>query len=59
MSIPLSLDPALHFEKLSNGVSVYVKENSKPSNTIEFRLVLRVGSVVEVRFTGDQSRNNS
>jgi hypothetical protein len=34
---------------LGNGLSLYVEGNSKPSSTIEFRLVVKVGSLVEVK----------
>ncbi|WP_372757938.1 M16 family metallopeptidase [Mariniflexile sp.] len=40
-------DPTIKIGKLSNGLVYYVKQNAKPKDKAELRLVLKVGSVVE------------
>ncbi len=44
-SIPM--DPQLVKKTLDNGLTFYVKENSKPENRIVLRLVVRAGSILE------------
>ena len=46
----LPLDPSLNLGLLENGLTFYVKENQKPLNALEIRLVVRIGSLVEVIF---------
>ncbi|MFC1543915.1 M16 family metallopeptidase [Gemmatimonadota bacterium] len=41
------LDPNVTFGTLSNGLTYYIRENQRPENRAELRLVVRVGSVVE------------
>eukprot|EP00614_Pseudopedinella_elastica_P015490 CAMPEP_0172582826 /NCGR_PEP_ID=MMETSP1068-20121228/2363_1 /TAXON_ID=35684 /ORGANISM="Pseudopedinella elastica, Strain CCMP716" /LENGTH=1159 /DNA_ID=CAMNT_0013376375 /DNA_START=54 /DNA_END=3533 /DNA_ORIENTATION=+ len=43
----LPLDPSLNLGLLENGLTFYVKENQKPLNALEIRLVVRIGSLVE------------
>lgn len=45
-------DPSLHLGTLPNGLTYYVKSNPKPVNTVELRLVVKVGSLVEVSKMG-------
>lgn len=46
MNIPV--DPSISHEVLGNGLELFVQDNKKPAGTLELRLVLRVGSLVEV-----------
>lgn len=43
----LVLDPTVVHGKLENGLTYYIKQNKKPENKIELRLVVKVGSIVE------------
>ncbi|GAB4283505.1 MAG: insulinase family protein [Marinilabiliales bacterium] len=43
----LPMDPELHYGKLDNGVTYYVKHNSEPKNRAELTLIVRAGSVFE------------
>jgi zinc protease len=40
-------DPSVIYGKLSNGLTYYIKENKKPENRAELRLVVKAGSVLE------------
>ncbi|MBO9619133.1 MAG: insulinase family protein [Niabella sp.] len=44
-SIPL--DPKLKVGKLSNGLTYYIRQNKKPENKVELRLVVNAGSILE------------
>lgn len=44
-SIPA--DPNVRTGKLKNGLTYYVRKNSKPENKVEFRLAINAGSVLE------------
>ena len=48
---PLTSDPAVKIGKMDNGLTYYIRENAKPENRVELRLVVRAGSVQE---TDDQ-----
>src|ERR1700737_5013761 len=41
------LDPNLKIGKLSNGLTYYIRKNSKPEKRVEMRLVVNTGSVLE------------
>ncbi len=43
----LPIDPNVKVGKLSNGLTYYIRKNSKPENKIELRLVLNAGSILE------------
>ncbi len=43
----LPLDPALATGKLDNGLTWYFRQNKKPEQKVELRLVLKAGSIVE------------
>jgi zinc protease len=43
----LPQDPQVKIAKLENGLTYYVRENKKPENRAEIRLVVSIGSVVE------------
>ena len=44
---PLKFDPQVRRGQLENGLTYYVRQNSKPSNRVELRLVIKAGSVLE------------
>ncbi|NDC40970.1 MAG: insulinase family protein, partial [Chitinophagia bacterium] len=52
LAAPLPHDPAVVTGKLPNGLTYYIKQNSKPTNKVELRLVVKAGSVLET----DQQR---
>ncbi len=43
----LQLNPAIETGVLNNGVSYFIKENKKPENRVELRLVIKTGSLQE------------
>ncbi|MBN2213223.1 MAG: insulinase family protein [Bacteroidales bacterium] len=43
----LPVDKNVRIGKLKNGLTYYIRENSKPENRIEMRLVVKAGSVLE------------
>lgn len=43
----LPLDPAVTIGKLDNGLTYYIRKNSKPENRAELRLVVNAGSIQE------------
>lgn len=43
----LPIDPALKVGKLSNGLTYYIKKNSKPEKKVELRLAINAGSIQE------------
>ncbi|MFA5417188.1 MAG: insulinase family protein [Bacteroidales bacterium] len=43
----LPADPQVISGSLSNGLHYYIRENNKPENRIEFRLVVNAGSILE------------
>lgn len=43
----LQLNPEIQTGSLENGITYYIKENQKPENRIELRLVVRAGSMQE------------
>jgi zinc protease len=43
----LALDPAVKTGKLSNGLTWYFRQNKKPEQKVELRLVLNAGSICE------------
>ncbi len=43
----LPVDPAIKIGKLSNGLTYYIRKNSKPENKVELRLVVNAGSILE------------
>jgi zinc protease len=44
---PLPKDPAVRIGKLSNGLTYYIRKNSRPENKMELRLVINAGSILE------------
>ena len=43
----LGIDPLVTIGKLENGLTYYIRENKKPENRADFRLVVNAGSVLE------------
>jgi len=43
----LPIDPSVRSGKLENGMSYFIKKNSKPENRVELRLALKAGSIQE------------
>lgn len=43
----LPLDPSVKTGKLSNGLTYYIKKNSRPEKKVELRLVVNAGSILE------------
>jgi len=43
----IPFNPEVKFGKLSNGITYYIKNNSKPENKVELRLVINAGSILE------------
>ena len=44
---PLVIDPKVKIGKLDNGLTFYVRQNKKPEQRVELRLVLNAGSINE------------
>ena len=47
MGAPLPVDPAVTMGELDNGLKYYIRQNSRPENRTELRLVVNAGSVLE------------
>ena len=47
LSAPLGIDPNVRAGRLPNGLSWFVRRNSRPEKRAELRLVVRTGSVLE------------
>lgn len=43
----LPVDPHVKIGKLSNGLTYYIRQNQKPENKLELRLVVNAGSILE------------
>ena len=43
----LAMDPKVTKGRLPNGLTYYIRENGKPENKVELRLVVKVGSIME------------
>src|SRR5260221_1945346 len=44
---PIPADPNVRIGKLSNGLTYYIRKNSKPEHKVELRLAVNAGSVLE------------
>ena len=44
---PIPVDPKVRVGKLDNGITYYIRENAKPENRAELRLVVDAGSILE------------
>jgi zinc protease len=47
LSQPLPIDPNVKISKLSNGLTYYIRKNSRPEKKVELRLVINAGSILE------------
>lgn len=47
LSLKLPVDPKLKTGKLPNGLSYYIRQNKKPEQKVELRLVLNAGAINE------------
>lgn len=47
LTSPLPFDPKTLTGQLPNGLRYYIRENKKPENRVELRLVLKAGSILE------------
>ena len=47
LTTEVPVDKSVKIGKLSNGLTYYVKQNAKPENKVELRLVVNAGSVLE------------
>ena len=47
LSDALPVDPNVKIGKLSNGLTYYIRQNKKPAQKVELRLVVNVGSILE------------
>ncbi|MFN5168578.1 MAG: M16 family metallopeptidase [Cyclobacteriaceae bacterium] len=43
----LPIDPQVKVGKLANGLTYYIRQNGKPENKVELRLVVNAGSILE------------
>jgi len=46
-SDPLPIDSAVTVKRLPNGLTYYIRQNKKPENRAQFRLVVNAGSILE------------
>ena len=44
---PLPVDPKVKIGKLDNGMTYYIRQNQRPENRAELRLVVNAGSILE------------
>jgi zinc protease len=44
---PLPLDPHVKIAKLPNGLTYYIRKNTRPEKKVELRLVINAGSILE------------
>ena len=44
---PLPISPEIKIGKLSNGLTYYIRKNSRPEKKVELRLVVKAGSILE------------
>jgi zinc protease len=47
LSQTLPVDPNVKIGKLSNGLTYYIRKNTKPENKVELRLAVNAGSILE------------
>lgn len=47
LTSPIPTDPNVKIGKLDNGLTYYIRKNSKPENKVELRLVVNAGSILE------------
>jgi zinc protease len=47
LSQPLPIDPHVKIARLSNGLTYYIRKNTRPEKKVELRLVINAGSILE------------
>jgi len=47
----IPVDPNVKIGKLSNGLTYYIRNNGKPEDKVELRLVVNAGSINRLYFT--------
>ncbi|HSK74383.1 MAG TPA: pitrilysin family protein, partial [Pyrinomonadaceae bacterium] len=47
LNAPIPVDPNVRIGKLDNGLTYYIRKNSKPENKVELRLAVNAGSILE------------
>jgi zinc protease len=47
LNVPIPMDADVKIGKLKNGLTYYIRQNKKPENKVEFRLVVNAGSILE------------
>ncbi|TRX61822.1 insulinase family protein [Fulvivirga sp. M361] len=47
LNSPIPIDPTIKMGKLDNGLTYYIKKNTKPEHRAELRLVVNAGSILE------------
>ena len=47
LDAPIPVDPNVKIGKLSNGLTYYIRNNGKPEDKVELRLVVNAGSILE------------
>lgn len=47
LKAPIPVDPNVRVGKLENGLTYYIRKNSKPENKVELRLAVNAGSILE------------
>jgi zinc protease len=47
LDLPIPTDQQVRIGKLSNGLTFYIRKNSKPENRVELRLAVNAGSLLE------------
>jgi zinc protease len=47
LTTPIAVDPNVKIGKLDNGLVYYIRQNKKPENRVELRLVVNAGSILE------------
>ncbi|MBN2814606.1 MAG: insulinase family protein, partial [Bacteroidales bacterium] len=47
LDLPMPADPQVRTGKLNNGLTYYIRQNSKPEKRVEMRLIVNAGSVLE------------
>ena len=47
LTSPIPSDPSVRIGQLENGLTYYIRQNAKPEDKIEFRLVINAGSILE------------
>ena len=55
VSAPLTLDPAVRYGVLENGLTYYIRQNNYPEDQVEFYIAQKVGSMQEKKISAPWS----